>query len=232
MKKNVTELYNKIGYTFTDQALLEQAMTHRSHKGQHNERLEFLGDAIIDHVVSHWLFKKYVKSDEGTLTKKRAALSRMRSTLVRGQTLAEFGLEFGLGDYLRLGPGELKSGGFRRESTLADAVEAIIGAVFLDSNIEQCGELILSWYESRLDAISPGLNQKDPKTLLQEYLQARKLSLPGYTVIDTKGQAHNQTFTVECIVEGMDSIISVGSSRRKAEQKAAEKALKILKNES
>ena len=156
----------------------------------------------------------------------------MRSTLVRGQTLAEFGLEFGLGDYLRLGPGELKSGGFRRESTLADAVEAIIGAVFLDSNIEQCGELILSWYESRLDAISPGLNQKDPKTLLQEYLQARKLSLPGYTVIDTKGQAHNQTFTVECIVEGMDSIISVGSSRRKAEQKAAEKALKILKNES
>ena len=104
--------------------------------------------------------------------------------------------------------------------------------MFLDSNIEQCGELILSWYESRLDAISPGLNQKDPKTLLQEYLQARKLSLPGYTVIDTKGQAHNQTFTVECIVEGMDSIISVGSSRRKAEQKAAEKALKILKNES
>ncbi|TMN46137.1 ribonuclease III family protein, partial [Pseudoalteromonas piscicida] len=108
----------------------------------------------------------------------------------------------------------------------------IIGAVFLDSNIERCGELILAWYESRLDAISPGLNQKDPKTLLQEYLQARKLSLPGYTVVDTKGKAHNQTFTVECIVEGMDSIISVGSSRRKAEQKAAEKALKILKNES
>ena len=224
MKKNVTELYNKIGYEFSDQGLLEQAMTHRSHKGQHNERLEFLGDSILSFVIANALYAKFPKAREGDL-------SRMRSTLVRGQTLAEFGVEFGLGDYLRLGPGELKSGGFRRESTLADAVEAIIGAAFLDSGIERCSELILSWYESRLDAISPGLNQKDPKTLLQEYLQARKLSLPGYTVVDTKGQAHNQTFTVECIVDGMDSIISVGSSRRKAEQKAAEKALKILKNE-
>jgi len=120
MKKNVTELYNKIGYTFTDQALLEQAMTHRSHKGQHNERLEFLGDSILSFVIANALYTKFPKAREGDL-------SRMRSTLVRGQTLAEFGLEFGLGDYLRLGPGELKSGGFRRESTLADAVEAIIG---------------------------------------------------------------------------------------------------------
>ncbi|KAF7786623.1 MULTISPECIES: ribonuclease III [Pseudoalteromonas] len=225
MKKNVTELYKKIGYEFTDQSLLEQAMTHRSHKGQHNERLEFLGDSILSFVIANALYKQFPKAREGDL-------SRMRSTLVRGQTLAEFGVEFGLGDYLRLGPGELKSGGYRRESTLADAVEAIIGAVFLDSDIETCKTLVLKWYDSRLAAISPGHNQKDPKTLLQEYLQARKLPLPGYTVIDTKGQAHNQTFTVECIVEGMESIISVGSSRRKAEQKAAEKALKILKNDS
>ncbi|KZN52497.1 ribonuclease III [Pseudoalteromonas luteoviolacea] len=225
MKKNVTELYKKIGYDFAEQALLEQAMTHRSHKGQHNERLEFLGDSILSFVIADALYHKFPKAREGDL-------SRMRSTLVRGQTLAEFGVEFGLGDYLRLGPGELKSGGYRRESTLADAVEAIIGAVFLDSDIETCKTLVLKWYQSRLEAISPGHNQKDPKTLLQEYLQARKLPLPAYQVIDTKGQAHNQTFTVECTVQGMDSIISVGSSRRKAEQKAAEQALKILKDES
>ncbi|CCQ10748.1 Ribonuclease III [Pseudoalteromonas luteoviolacea B = ATCC 29581] len=225
MKKDVKELYNKIGYTFTSPELLEQAMTHRSFKGQHNERLEFLGDSILSFVIANALFHKFPKAREGDL-------SRMRSTLVRGQTLAEFGVEFNLGDYLRLGPGELKSGGFRRESTLADAVEAIIGAVFLDSDIDTCAELVLAWYESRLDEISPGHNQKDPKTLLQEYLQARKLPLPGYTVVDTKGQAHNQTFTVECIVEGMESIISKGSSRRKAEQKAAEKALKKLKHDS
>ena len=225
MKRSVAELYKKIGYEFSDESLLEQAMTHRSHKGQHNERLEFLGDSILSFVIADALYKKFPKAREGDL-------SRMRSTLVRGQTIAEFGVEFNLGDYLRLGPGELKSGGFRRESTLADAVEAIIGAVFLDSDIESCTKLILTWYESRLAAISPGHNQKDPKTLLQEFLQARKLPLPNYTVIDTKGQAHNQTFTVECEVEGMDSIISVGSSRRKAEQKAAEQALKILKNDA
>lgn len=225
MNKNVTELNNKIGYSFNNVALLEQAMTHRSHKGQHNERLEFLGDSILSFVIANELYKRFPKSREGDL-------SRMRSTLVRGQTLAEFGIEFNLGDYLRLGPGELKSGGYRRESTLADAVEAIIGAVFLDSDIDTCSNLILNWYQARLDDISPGLNQKDPKTLLQEYLQARKLPLPNYTVIDTKGQAHNQTFTVECVVEGMNNIVSVGSSRRKAEQKAAEKALKIIKNES
>ncbi|MBE0363789.1 ribonuclease III [Pseudoalteromonas ulvae UL12] len=225
MNKNVTELNKKIGYSFNNVALLEQAMTHRSHKGQHNERLEFLGDSILSFVIANELYKRFPKSREGDL-------SRMRSTLVRGQTLAEFGVEFNLGDYLRLGPGELKSGGYRRESTLADAVEAIIGAVFLDSDIDTCSNLILNWYQARLDDISPGLNQKDPKTLLQEYLQARKLPLPNYTVIDTKGQAHNQTFTVECVVEGMNNIVSVGSSRRKAEQKAAEKALKIIKNES
>ena len=135
MKRSVAELYKKIGYEFSDESLLEQAMTHRSHKGQHNERLEFLGDSILSFVIADALYKKFPKAREGDL-------SRMRSTLVRGQTLAEFGVEFNLGDYLRLGPGELKSGGFRRESTLADAVEAIIGAVFLDSDIESCTKLI------------------------------------------------------------------------------------------
>lgn len=225
MKKDVTQLYSKIGYRFNDPVLLEQAMTHRSHKGQHNERLEFLGDSILSFVIANALYQQFPKAREGDL-------SRMRSTLVRGQTLAELGVEFDLGDYLRLGPGELKSGGYRRESTLADAVEAIMGAVFLDSDITTCQTLILSWYASRLEAISPALNQKDPKTLLQELLQGRRLPLPNYTVIDTQGQAHNQTFTVECEVQGMDKILSVGSSRRKAEQKAAEKALKILSNDN
>ncbi len=225
MKKNVTELYARIGYEFNNEGLLEQALTHRSHKGQHNERLEFLGDSILSFVIADALYLQFPKAREGDL-------SRMRSTLVRGQTLAEIGIEFNLGDYLRLGPGELKSGGYRRESTLADAVEAIIGAVFLDSDIATCQALVLAWYQERLAAISPGLNQKDPKTLLQEYLQARKLPLPSYTVTDTKGQAHNQTFTVECVVDGLAPIISIGSSRRKAEQKAAEKALKTLKDDA
>ncbi|PAJ75731.1 ribonuclease III [Pseudoalteromonas sp. NBT06-2] len=225
MKKDAKDLYSKIGYTFINSQLLDQALTHRSHKGQHNERLEFLGDSILSFVIADKLYHQFPKAREGDL-------SRMRSTLVRGQTLAEFGVEFKLGDFLRLGPGELKSGGYRRESTLADAVEAIIGAVFLDSGIDNCQELILNWYASRLEAISPEINQKDPKTLLQEYLQARKLPLPSYTVIDTKGQAHNQMFTVECIVEGMDSFTCAGTSRRKAEQKSAELALHKLKNEA
>jgi ribonuclease-3 len=156
----------------------------------------------------------------------------MRSTLVRGQTLAEIGLEFELGQFLRLGPGELKSGGYRRESTLADAVEAIIGAAFLDSDIETCRTLVLSWYEKRLKEISPGLNQKDPKTLLQEYLQSRKVPLPSYNVIDTKGQAHNQIFTVECVIQDQPQVVATGSSRRKGEQKAAELALKMIKNDT
>lgn len=225
MNKDVSLLYKKIGYEFNDVSLLEQAMTHRSYRGKHNERLEFLGDSILSFVIANALYHHFPKEREGDL-------SRMRSTLVRGQTLAELALEFSLGDFLRLGPGELKSGGYRRESTLADAVEAIIGAVYLDSDIETCRQLVLAWYQERLDAISPGSSQKDPKTLLQEYLQARKKPLPNYSVTDTKGQAHNQIFTVECEVEGMAPVIAKGGSRRKAEQKAAEQILKIIKNES
>ena len=225
MTKDVNLLFKKIGYSFNDVRLLEQAMTHRSYRGAHNERLEFLGDSILSFVIADALYHQFPKAREGDL-------SRMRSTLVRGQTLAEFGVEFELGDFLRLGPGELKSGGYRRESTLADAVEAIIGAVFLDSDIETCRELVLNWYQSRLKAITPGHNQKDPKTLLQEYLQARKTPLPSYNVIDTKGQAHNQVFTVECLIENKPQVVAKGSSRRKAEQKAAELALKMIKDDA
>ncbi|MDN3652118.1 ribonuclease III [Thalassotalea ponticola] len=215
-------LQNKLGYQFENQQLLIQALTHRSAKGRNNERLEFLGDSILGYVIARALFEQFPKSSEGELT-------RMRSTLVRGVTLAELGRLFELGEHLVLGPGELKSGGFRRDSILEDAIEAIIGAVFLDSDMDTCRKLVLTWFEPRLQTIHPGKSQKDPKTRLQEYLQGRKMPLPQYKVIDTLGQAHNQQFTVSCQVEGIkDAIITTGTSRRKAEQAGAKRALELL----
>ncbi|MGB1199903.1 MAG: ribonuclease III [Thalassotalea sp.] len=222
----LARLSKKIGYKFTDQSLLLQALTHRSAKGDHNERLEFLGDSILGFTIAQKLYEQFPKVNEGDLT-------RMRSSLVKGVTLAEIARDFGLGDYLILGPGELKSGGHRRESILEDAVEAIIGAVFLDANIEVCRKLILSWFEQRLAKIQPGQAQKDPKTRLQEYLQGRKIDLPLYEVIDTTGQSHNQEFTIRCTTEVLKKdVITKGSSRRKAEQAAAEQVLTLLKAET
>lgn len=221
MKLAVNVLYSRINYTFNEPEYLELALTHRSAKGEHNERLEFLGDSILSLVIADALYHQFPKVHEGDL-------SRMRSTLVRGQTLAEIAKDFRLGECLRLGPGELKSGGFRRESILADAVEAIIGGVYLDSDMETCREVVLGWYQQRLDNIQPGVGQKDPKTQLQEYLQGRKLPLPIYAVIATKGQAHNQEFTISCLVEGYKEFIAKGTSRRKAEQSVAQIALDTL----
>ncbi|EMK7409138.1 ribonuclease III, partial [Escherichia coli] len=160
----INRLQRKLGYTFNHQELLQQALTHRSASSKHNERLEFLGDSILSYVIANALYHRFPRVDEGDM-------SRMRATLVRGNTLAELAREFELGECLRLGPGELKSGGFRRESILADTVEALIGGVFLDSDIQTVEKLILNWYQTRLDEISPGDKQKDPKTRLQEYLQ-------------------------------------------------------------
>ena len=168
----INRLQRKLGYTFHHQELLQQALTHRSASSKHNERLEFLGDSILSFVIANALYHRFPRVDEGDM-------SRMRATLVRGNTLAEIAREFELGECLRLGPGELKSGGFRRESILADTVEALIGGVFLDSDIQNVERLILSWYQTRLDEISPGDKQKDPKTRLQEYLQGRHLPLPS-----------------------------------------------------
>jgi len=222
----INRLSKKIGYRFTQQDLLIQALTHRSAKGQHNERLEFLGDSILGFVIAEALFEKFPKHDEGDLT-------RMRSSLVKGVTLAEIGRDFHLGEHLILGPGELKSGGHRRESILEDAIEAIIGAVYLDSNISQCKQLILNWFAPRLSSIKPGNEQKDPKTRLQEYLQGRKIPLPVYDVIDTSGQSHNQHFTVRCITEVVKTeVIAKGTSRRKAEQAAAQQVLAQLEQAS
>lgn len=218
-------LQRKLGYTFQQSALLIQALTHRSASHQHNERLEFLGDSILSFVIANALYQRFPQADEGDL-------SRMRATLVRGKTLAELALEFNLGECLHLGPGELKSGGYRRESILADAVEALIGAIFLDSDIDTVATIILNWYQSRLAEISPGDKQKDPKTRLQEYLQGRHLPLPSYLVVQIRGEAHDQEFTIQCQVSGLDKpVVGVGTSRRKAEQAAAEQALKLLELE-
>lgn len=149
----INRLQRKLGYTFNHQELLQQALTHRSASSKHNERLEFLGDSILSFVIANALYHRFPRVDEGDM-------SRMRATLVRGNTLAELAREFDLGECLRLGPGELKSGGFRRESILADTVEALIGGVFLDSNIQTVEQLILNWYKTRLDEISPGDKQK------------------------------------------------------------------------
>ncbi len=220
---NKDRLTRTIGYQFKNQDLLIQALTHRSAAHKHNERLEFLGDSILSIVISDALYHQFPKSTEGDL-------SRMRASLVCGDTLAVIAQEFVLGDYLKLGPGELKSGGFRRESILADAVEAVIGAIYLDSDLETCRKLVLAWYDRRLKKIKPDVSHKDPKTLLQEHLQGLKRPLPEYKVIDIKGEAHNQTFTVECAVDNMhEPETGVGGSRRKAEQNAAAQMLEQLK---
>ncbi|EEX39064.1 ribonuclease III [Vibrio sp. Vb2880] len=224
MNSPISRLETKLGYQFNNAELISLALTHRSANGKHNERLEFLGDSILSFVIADDLYHRFPKVNEGDM-------SRMRATLVRGNTLAELGREFDLGDYLKLGPGELKSGGFRRDSILADAVEAIIGAIYLDSDIEVARATVLSWYQSRLEAIKPGVSQKDPKTRLQEFLQGRRKPLPVYTVTNIKGEAHNQEFTVACDIAGIGApVIGKGTSRRKAEQAAAETALEQLTN--
>lgn len=215
----IDRLQHKLGYTFQQQALLLQALTHRSADSKHNERLEFLGDSILNFVIANALYQRFPFEDEGDM-------SRMRATLVRGGTLAEMAREFHLGECLRLGPGELKSGGFRRESILADTVEAIIGGIFLDSDIQKVGQLVLTWYAERLAEISPGEKQKDPKTRLQEYLQRLHRSLPSYLITQVSGEAHDQKFTIHCHVSGLsEPVVGSGSSRRKAEQAAAEQTL-------
>ncbi|ACL30070.1 ribonuclease III [Buchnera aphidicola str. APS (Acyrthosiphon pisum)] len=220
MNHIVTKKIQKVlGYTFTHKDLLKQALTHRSASSKHNERLEFLGDSILSFVIANALYQHFPYIDEGDM-------SRMRATLVRGNTLAEIAYEFDLGEYLKLGQGELKSGGFRRESILANTVEALIGSIYLDSNIKTVEELILKWYEKRLEKISPGDTQKDPKTRLQEYLQSKHLSLPLYFIVEVYGEAHNQLFTIHCKISTISEyLIGTGSSRRKAEQDAAQKAL-------
>lgn len=213
-----------LGHEFNDESLVDLALTHRSIGAQNNERLEFLGDSILGFAIGEALYQKFPDIKEGQL-------SQMRSQLVKGKTLAEIAREFELGDYLKLGQGELKSGGFRRESILADAVEAIIGAIYLDAGMEACKKRVLCWYASRLEAISPQASNKDAKTQLQELLQSRKKALPQYTVLNTSGDDHQQHFEVECRVAGLSQVvIGEGTNRRAAEQAAAGKALTMLES--
>tara|TARA_R100001440_G_scaffold26791_11_gene43960 strand:- start:22684 stop:23376 length:693 start_codon:yes stop_codon:yes gene_type:complete len=215
-------LQRRLGYQFRDQELLNLALTHRSHGNQNNERLEFLGDSIVNMVIAEHLYLHFDKAREGQL-------SRLRARMVKGVTLAEIGREFHLGDYLRMGSGELKSGGYRRDSILADGVESVIGAIYLDSDFNTCRTRVLAWFEGRLEALNLQDTQKDPKTRLQEYLQSRQYPLPRYDVILVEGEAHAQTFHVECALPSLDrKTKGVGGSRRIAEQEAARDALKSL----
>ncbi len=223
MNEGVEQLCKRLGYRFRDPALLEQALTHRSaNRRRNNERLEFLGDALLSQIVSGWLFEHFPDASEGQLT-------RMRASLVRGPTLAEVARELLLGESLYLGGGELKSGGSRRDSILADALEAVIGAIMLDGGEEPCRRVVLEWFNERLKTVSPQSAGKDPKTRLQEWLQADQHSLPEYDVLHVRGQAPAQEFEVICRLAAFgEDFSATGPSRRKAEQRAAREALAWL----
>lgn len=209
------KLCQRIGYQFDNDDLLALALTHRSRGSRNNERLEFLGDSIVNFVIAKQLYQQFPEAKEGKL-------SRLRAQMVKGKTLASIAKEFQLGDFLTLGAGELKSGGHRRESILADAVEAIIGAIYLDSDMAQVETCILQWFKNRLAELSVADPVKDPKTQLQEYQQAQRLGLPKYEVIDLQGPTNDQVFTVTCDLPQLDSSLQArGSSRRNAEQEVA-----------
>jgi ribonuclease III len=214
-----------LGHRFAQQDLLRQSLTHRSYGSPNNERLEFLGDSVLNCVMATLLFERFASLREGEL-------SRQRANLVRQDTLADIAQTLKLGDCLRLGEGELKSGGFRRPSILADGLEAILGAVYLDAGFATARTVIERLYEPLLTRVDPKISAKDPKTELQELLQARKLPLPQYALVATRGEAHAQEFEVECAIPSLDIRVSgVGSSRRNAEQAAARSAVASVSTE-
>ena len=207
-----------IGHDFSNKALLTQALTHRSFGSSNNERLEFLGDGVLNFIVASQLYLKFPKLDEGDL-------SRLRAHLVKEPTLGEIALTLNIGDALKLGEGELKSGGWRRPSVLADALEAMIGAVFLDAGFAAAEGVVIKLFTPLIEKIDPKAIGKDPKSLLQEYLQSKKIDVPTYEVLAIEGEAHCQTFRVECRVAKFNIVTQgEGSSRRAAEQQAAELA--------
>lgn len=212
----------KLGHNFSDQSLLRTALTHRSFGIPNNERLEFLGDGILDCVIAAALFHRFPNLPEGDL-------SRLRANLVRQEALHRLATSLNIGDSLRLGEGELKSGGAQRPSILADALEALFGAIYLDAGFEAAYAVVLELYAPLLDELKPGQVQKDPKTSLQEWLQGRKKPLPRYQLLEASGAAHEQRFEVACEIDNPPlRTIGHGASRRIAEQVAAEKALKEL----
>lgn len=220
----IDQLQQRISYVFSDSELLELALSHRSFGAHNNERLEFLGDSALGFIIGEALYLRFPEAREGLL-------SRMRSQLVKGETLADIASEYRVGECLRLGAGEVKSGGHRRASILADTLEAIIGAVYLDAGYHAAKCFVLALYDSRLDKLVPEVLEKDAKTRLQEYLQAKQQPLPIYTLMSSEGAEHQQQFTVECAISSMDlSFMGTGSSRKKAEQIAADAAFRSIES--
>ena len=215
-------LQQSLGYTFVRSELLVQALTHRSYGAVNNERLEFLGDSVLNCSVARALYDAFPELPEGSL-------SRLRANLVRQETLAEIAAALKLGDTLLLGEGELKSGGFRRPSILADALESLFGAIFLDAGFEEAQRVVRRLFDPLVEKIDPTASGKDAKTQLQEMLQSRRLPLPDYRLVDTRGEAHDQSFIVECVLTKPSlSTRGVGKSRRAAEQEAARQACAAL----
>jgi len=215
----LNRLYKRIGYKFTDETLATDALSHRSIGARNYERLEFLGDSLLNFVVADELHQRYPDLDEGSL-------SRLRASLVRGTTLADIARELQLGEFLLMGAGELRSGGFNRDSILADVVESLIGAVFRDADFDTAKSLVLRLLAERFNSTTTADELKDPKTRLQELLQGNGLERPVYTVVKTEGKSHQLAFTVTCqIASHHVNVSAVASSRRKAEQAAAAEVL-------
>lgn len=225
MSSPLSNLTRQLDYDFANLKLLERALTHSSKSAENNERLEFLGDSVLNLTISAVLYERYPRVAEGELT-------RVRAGLVKKETLAQLARQLQLGEFLKLGAGELKSGGFARDSILADALEAIFGAVFLDAGIDSARAVILRVYSELLQQVTPETVIKDSKTQLQEYLQSHALATPVYNVVEVTGKAHNQSFRVECVVPALEQPVEgSGKSRRAAEQEAASKALKLMGTE-
>lgn len=229
MNKHSNQLINKLNYSFSNTELLDLALTHRSVNSVNNERLEYLGDAILGFIIAEILYQKFSDGPEGFLT-------RMRASLVKKETLADLARILNLGDFIQLGAGEKKSGGWRRDSILSNTLEAIIGAIYLDSGFENCRDFITHHYAELIENLSLDDSDKDSKTELQEYLQGRKLALPSYKIIAEEGEAHERIFTVLCEINGIDGvdggIQASGKSKRAAEQCAAQKVLNLIRSKA
>ena len=223
MTRSPESLAENLGYRFDDLELLQRALTHRSSGKKNNERLEFLGDALLGCVIAAEIYRLYPKAREGEL-------SRLRASLVRRESLAGLAQSLDIGSYLRLGPGERKSGGHHRNSILADSLEAVLGAIYLDGGFVPCRDCILALFADRLSDLTDLSELKDPKTRLQEFLQSRQQALPEYTVVETTGDAHDQRFRVQCRISDADTPLTEGvaRNRRNAEQKAAAQMLEQL----
>jgi len=218
----VYQLEKILGYTFNNKTYLTTALTHRSLGNDNNERLEYLGDALLGFIIAEAIYKLYPRATEGELT-------RIRATLVKGETLAKLARKLDLGNYIKLGGSELKSGGWRRSSILANTIEALIGAIYLDAGMEICRDSVLQLYGDMLKSSTPETLIKDPKTRLQEYLQSLQVNLPDYSVVLERGEAHDKIFTIRCDIPSMTiSVQAEGKSKRNAEQAAAQLALDTL----